>query len=74
MTPADEKAAKTEPTERQSAGAAASFDNQFELPFGKDASLQPDLHGSEDVQSLLSRHLDLETSASEGRFTIVSTQ
>jgi len=51
---------------------AADFDKQFEERFQatvKDfqrASLQPrpvdDLHGSEDVQSLLSRHLDSETS------------
>ena len=57
MTPADEMAAKTD------------FDNQFEEQIRaivKDASLQPrlveDLHGSEDVQSLLSRHLDYESS------------
>ena len=53
----DEMAAKTE------------FDNQFEEQLRaivKDVSLQPrlveDLHGSEDVQSLLSRHLDHESS------------
>jgi hypothetical protein len=57
MTPADEMAAKTD------------FDNQFEQQFRavvRDASLQPrlveDLHDSEDVQSLLSRHLDHESS------------
>ena len=57
MTPADEMAAKTD------------FDNQFEEQIRaivKDASLQPrlveDLHGSEDVQTLLSRHLDQESS------------
>jgi hypothetical protein len=71
MTPADEMAAKTA-TGPQSASAAADFDNQFEEQFRatvKDfqrASLQPrpadDLHGSEDVQSLLSRYLDSETS------------
>jgi hypothetical protein len=51
---------------------AADFDNQFEEQFHaavKDfqrASLQPraveDLHSSEDLQSLLSRHFDSETS------------
>jgi hypothetical protein len=55
MTPADEMAAKTD------------FDNQFEEQLRavvRDASLQPsleDLHHSEDVQSLLSRHLDQES-------------
>ena len=45
------------------------FDNQFEEQLRavvKEASLQPrlveDLHGSEDVQTLLSRHLDQEAS------------
>jgi len=46
------------------------FDNQFEEQLRavvKEASLQQprlveDLHGSEDVQTLLSRHLDQETS------------
>jgi len=45
------------------------FDNQFEEQLRavvKEASLQPrlveDLHGSEDVQTLLLRHLDQETS------------
>src|SRR5215469_1039247 len=53
MTPADEM----------------GFDNQFEEQLRavvKEASLQPrlveDLHGSEDVQTLLLRHLDQETS------------
>src|SRR6516165_1378617 len=53
MTPADEM----------------GFDNQFEEQLRavvKEATLQPrlveDLHGSEDVQTLLSRHLDQETS------------
>src|ERR1043165_4438671 len=57
MTPPDEMAAKTD------------FENQFEEQLRaivKDASLQPrlveDLHSSEDVQSLLSRHLDYESS------------
>ena len=69
MTP-DEMAAKTEPAERQSAGAAV--DNLLEeqlratLKDLQRASLQPkpveDLHGSEDVQSLLSRHLDQDSS------------
>ena len=45
------------------------FDNQFEEQLravAKEASLQPrlveDFHGSEDVQTLLSRHLDQESS------------
>ena len=45
------------------------FDNQFEEQLravAKEASLQPrlveDLHGSEDLQTLLSRHLDQESS------------
>ena len=44
------------------------FDNQLEEQLRaivKEVSLQPrleDLHGSEDVQTLLSRHLDQETS------------
>lgn len=69
MTP-DEIAAETEPAERQSAGAAV--DNLLEeqlratLKDLQRASLQPkpveDLHGSEDVQSLLSRHLDQDSS------------
>src|SRR6516165_7740716 len=69
MTP-DEMAAKTEPAERQSAGAAV--DNLLEeqlratLKDLQRASLQPkpveDLHGSEGVQSLLSRHLDQDSS------------
>ena len=52
--------------------ADTGFDNQFERfeeqlrAIVKDASLQPrlaeDLHGSEDVQSLLSRHLDQDSS------------
>ena len=49
--------------------ADVGFDNQFEEQLRaivKEVSLQPkpveDLHGSEDVQSLLSRHLDHETS------------
>lgn len=53
MTPADEMAAKTD------------FDNQFEEQLRaivKDVSLQPrlveDLHGFEDIHSLISRHLD----------------
>jgi hypothetical protein len=57
MSPADELATKTD------------FDDQFEEQLRaivKDASLQPrlveDLHGSEDVQSLLSRHLEHESS------------
>jgi hypothetical protein len=57
MTPADEIAPRKD------------FDDQFEEQLRaivKDASLQPrlveDLHGSEDVQSLLSRHLDNESS------------
>jgi hypothetical protein len=57
MSSADELAAKTD------------FDDQFEEQLRaivKDASLQPrlveDLHGSEDVQSLLSRHLEHESS------------
>jgi hypothetical protein len=57
MAPADEMAAKTD------------FDSQFEEQLRaivKDVSLQPrlveDSHGSEDVQSLLSRHLDHESS------------
>jgi hypothetical protein len=57
MTPADEMAAKTD------------WDNQLEEQLRaivKDASLQPrlveDLHGSDDVSSLLSRHLDYESS------------
>jgi len=59
MTP-DEMAAKTEPAERQSGGAAAGFDDQLEqLPSTVSTSLQPDLHGSEDVRS---RHLSDETS------------
>ena len=62
MTP-DEMAAKTEP---------ADVDNLLEeqlratLKDLQRASLQPkpveDLHGSEDVQSLLSRHLDQDSS------------
>jgi hypothetical protein len=69
MTP-DEMAAKTESAERQSAGAAV--DNLLEeqlratLKDLQRASLQPkpveDLHGSEGVQSLLSRHLDQDSS------------
>jgi hypothetical protein len=66
--PADEMAAKPEPTEHQSTGAAVDVEEQSHATI-KDfqrASLQPrpmeDLHGSEDVQSLLSRHLDQETS------------
>ena len=62
MTPADEMSAKNEPTEGQSVSAAAGFDNQFELPLVEDANLQPDSHSSEDVQSLLSRHLDQDSS------------
>jgi hypothetical protein len=63
MTPDDEKAAKPEPTEGQSAGAAAGFDDQLEqLPATVSTSLQPDLHVSEDARSLLSRHLDDESS------------
>jgi hypothetical protein len=63
MTPGDEKAAKPEPTEGQSAGAAAGFNDQLEqLPATVSTSLQPDLHGSEDVRSLLSQHLDHESS------------
>ena len=57
MTPADEMAAKTD------------FDNQFEEQLRaivKDVSLQPriveDVHGYEDIQSLLSQHLDHESS------------
>jgi hypothetical protein len=57
MTPADEMAARTD------------FDDQFEEQLRaivKEASLQPrivdTLHASEDVQSLLSRHLDYESS------------
>jgi hypothetical protein len=57
MTPPDEMAAKTD------------FENQFEEQLRaivKDASLQPrlveDLHRSEDVESLLSRHLEYESS------------
>ena len=53
MTPADEMAAKTD------------FDSQFEEQLRaivKDVSLQPrlveDLHGFEDIHSLLSQHLD----------------
>ena len=79
MTP-DEMAAKTEPAERQSAGAAV--DNLLEeqlratLKDLQRASLQPkpveDLHGSEDVQSVLSRGTSTRTVPSEGRFTIVS--
>jgi hypothetical protein len=49
--------------------AKTDFDNQFEEQLRaivKDASLQPkpveDLHGWEDVQSLLSRHLDQDSS------------
>jgi hypothetical protein len=49
--------------------AKTDFDNQFEEQLRaivKDVSLQPrlveDLHGSEDVQSLLSRRLDYESS------------
>jgi hypothetical protein len=52
--------------------ADTGFDNQFERfeeqlsAIVKDASLQPrlaeDLHGSEDVQSLLSRHSDQDSS------------
>ena len=69
MTP-DEMAAKTESAERQSAGAAVDNLLEEQLPATlKDlqrASLQPkpveDLHGSEDVQSLLSRHLDQDSS------------
>jgi hypothetical protein len=55
MTPTDDMAAKTD------------FDNQFEEQLRaivKDVSLQPrlveDLHGFEDIHSLLSRHLDFE--------------
>ena len=62
MTPTDEMSAKNEPTEGQSVSAAAGFDNQFELPLVEDANLQPDSHSSEDVQSLLSRHLDQDSS------------
>jgi hypothetical protein len=58
MTPTDEMAARTD------------FDDQFEEQLRaivKETSLQPriveNLHGSEDVQSLLSRHLDYESSA-----------
>jgi|SRR5262249_11898429 len=57
MTPTDELAAKTD------------LDNQFEEQLRavvRDASLQPrlveDLQASEDVQSLISRHLDYESS------------
>src|SRR3974390_606204 len=57
MTPADEMFAKTD------------FEDQFEEQLRaivKDASLQPrlveDLHDSEDIHSLLSRHLDHESS------------
>jgi hypothetical protein len=49
--------------------ADTGFDNQFEEDLravAKEASLQPrlaeDLHGSEDVRTLLSRHLDREDS------------
>jgi hypothetical protein len=49
--------------------AETGFDNQFEddlRAIAKEASLQPrlaeDLHGSEDVRTLLSRHLDREAS------------
>jgi hypothetical protein len=56
MTPADEMFAKTD------------FEDQFEEQLRaivKDASLQPrlveDLHDSEDIHSLLSRHLDHES-------------
>lgn len=56
MTPADEMAARTD------------FDNQFEEQLRaivKDVSLQPrlveDLHGFEDIHSLLSQHLDAES-------------
>jgi hypothetical protein len=69
MTPADEMSAKNEPTEGQSVSAAAGFDNQFELPFVEDASLQPDSHSSEDVQSLLSRHLEQDSSERRAIYT-----
>jgi len=64
MTPADE----------------VGFDNELDEQLRaivKEASLQPrlveNLHGSEDVQTLLSRHLD-QRFPSEGRFTILSRQ
>lgn len=57
MTPAEEMAAKTD------------FDSQFEEQLRaivKDVSLQPrlveDLHGFEDIHSLISQHLDDESS------------
>jgi len=56
------------------------FDNELDEQLRaivKEASLQPrlveNLHGSEDVQTLLSRHLD-QRFPSEGRFTILSRQ
>jgi hypothetical protein len=58
----DEMAAKTEPAKRRSAGDVLEEQLRATLKDLQRASLQPkpveDLHGSEDVQSLLSRHLD----------------
>ena len=50
---------------------------RINLPHGFEYTVQPrlveNLHGSEDVQTLLSRHLD-QRFPSEGRFTILSRQ
>jgi len=69
MNPADKMAAKIEPTQRQSAGAAAGSDDKLDqqLRVSLEDLLSPSPHGApaEDLQNLLSRishHLDYETS------------
>jgi hypothetical protein len=69
MNPADKMAAKIEPTERQSAGAAAGSDDKLDqqLRVSPEDLLppSPQRKPAEDVQDLLSRishHLDYETS------------
>jgi hypothetical protein len=70
----DEMAAKTEPAKRRSAGAV--LEEQLRATLQR-ASLQQkpveDLHGSEDVQSLLSRHLDQERSERKAIFNRLQT-
>jgi hypothetical protein len=67
MNPADKMDAKIEPTERQSAGAAAGSDADQQLRVSVEDLLSPRPQGRpvEDLQNLLSRishHLDNETS------------
>jgi hypothetical protein len=80
MNPADEMAAKTEPTEPQSAGAAAGSNDELDkqLRVSVEALLHPSpppkpVEELDELISAISHHLDRETMNSDGSSVVCLT-